>query len=410
MDFNHTSKSTDYIARLRAFMNDHVFPFEREWMDFIMDQNEIKDWKSWKEHPHLENLKAKAKSEGLWNLFLPDHTLGAGLSTLEYAPLAEIMGQVYNAAEIFNCNAPDTGNMEVLFHYGSEWQKEKWLMPLLEGKIKSVFSMTEPQVASSDASNIETELIEDGEHLIIHGKKWWSTNLGHPRARFSIVLCRSGNEIDKRRQHSMVIVPLDTPGVEIKRMQSTFGMYDAPSGHGEVHFNQVKVPRTHLLKGIGEGYAIAQGRLGPGRVHHSMRCVGAAERALSLAIKRSMMRNAFGKPLAKLGGNSERFAEARMDIDQARLLIQNAAWKIDKLGIENALQEVSAIKVVAPRLLQKVTDMAMQIHGGAGISNDLPLVGFFVQARALRLADGPDEVHLRRISRLEFKKHLKGLY
>ncbi|MGB0656785.1 MAG: acyl-CoA dehydrogenase family protein, partial [Flavobacteriaceae bacterium] len=278
--------------------------------------------------------------------------------------------------------------------------------PLLDAKIKSVFSMTEPQVASSDATNIETSIIPDGDSIVINGKKWWSTGLGHAEARVAIVLGKTDPNAARHQQHSMVLVPLDTPGVTIKRMQNTFGVYDAPSGHGEVHFNQVRVPKTHLIQDFGAGFAIAQGRLGPGRIHHCMRCIGAAERALELAVHRSGTREAFQKPLARLGGNAERFAKARIAIDQARLLTLYTAWKIDQKGVKASMTEIAAIKVVAPTVLQEVTDMAMQIHGGAGISDDFPLTGFFMQARALRLADGPDEVHLGTVAKLEFKKHL----
>lgn len=387
-------------------MKEHVYPFEREYVEFHKINNPDGQWENWKEHPKLEELKTKAKEAGLWNLFLPDEESGQGLSVLDYSPLAEEMGRVYNSAEIFNCNAPDTGNMEVLYHFGSEEQKKQWLTPLLNGEMKSVFCMTEPEVASSDATNIRTSIEEDGDEVVINGKKWWSTGLGHPDAKLAIVLGKTGGSEEKHKQHTMVLVPLNTPGVSKKRMQNTFGWYDPPAGHGEVHFENVRVPKENVIMGFGAGFAIAQGRLGPGRIHHCMRCIGAAERALQLAIIRSGTREAFGKLLAQLGGNSERFAKARMDIDQARLLTQFAAWKIDQVGVKESMTEISAIKVVAPNVLQEVTDMAMQIHGGAGISDDFPLTSFFVQARALRLADGPDEVHMRMISRLEFKKYL----
>ncbi|WP_425390307.1 acyl-CoA dehydrogenase family protein [Ekhidna sp.] len=387
-------------------MKEYVFPFEREYIEYHKEHNVDGNWQKWTEHPKLEDLKTKAKEAGLWNLFLPDPELGQGLSVLEYAPLAEEMGRVYNSAEIFNCNAPDTGNMEVLYHFGSDEQKAQWLKPLLEGKIKSVFCMTEPDVASSDATNIETSIEPEGEDIIINGKKWWSTGLGHPDAKVAIVMGKTKGSENKHQQHSMVLVPLATHGVEIKRMLTTFGAYDPPAGHGEVHFKNVRVPKENLIQDFGAGFAIAQGRLGPGRIHHCMRCIGAAERALELAIIRSGTRQAFGKLLAQLGGNSERFAKARIDIDQARLLTHYAAWKIDQVGVKESMTEISAIKVVAPNVLQEVTDMAMQIHGGAGLSDDFPLTSFFIQARALRLADGPDEVHQRMISRLEFKKYL----
>lgn len=406
MDFQPSQKSRDFLDRLRSFLQDHVYPFEREYMDYHKINNPGGQWQNWTEHPGLEVLKSKAREAGLWNLFLPDEETGQGLSVLEYAPLAEEMGRVYNSAEIFNCNAPDTGNMEVLYHFGSDSQKEHWLKPLLEGKIKSVFCMTEPDVASSDATNIETSIEPEGDEIIIHGKKWWTTGLGHPDASIAIVMGKTKGSDDKYRQHSMVLVPLDTPGIEIKRMLTTFGAYDPPGGHGEVHFNNVRVPSENLVMDYGAGFAIAQGRLGPGRIHHCMRCIGAAERALQLAIIRSGTRQAFGKSLAKLGGNAERFAKARLAIDQARLLTHYAAWKIDAEGVKKSMTEISAIKVVAPKVLQDVTDMAMQIHGGAGLSDDFPLANFYLQARALRLADGPDEVHMRMISRLEFKKYL----
>lgn len=406
MNFKPTPESLQYLERLKSFMEKHVYPFEQELREFNHSRNEKSDWKQWEEYPKLDELKKKAQAENLWNLFLPDEEHGQGLSVLEYAPLAEKMGRVYNSADIFNCNAPDTGNMEVLYHFGSEEQKEQWLKPMLAGEIKSVFCMTEPDVASSDATNIETSIEPDGNEIVINGKKWWTTGLGHPDARIAIVMGRTSGSEDRHKQHSMVLVPLDSPGVEIKRMLTTFGAYDGPSGHGEVHFNNVRVPKENLIQDFGDGFGIAQGRLGPGRIHHSMRCIGAAERALELAIMRSGTRSAFGKPLAKLGGNSERFAKARIAIDQARLLTQYAAWKIDEVGVKESMTEISAIKVVAPNVLQEVTDMAMQIHGGAGLGSDLPLSSFFIQARALRLADGPDEVHMRMISRLEFKKYL----
>lgn len=406
MNFQPSERSQQYYEKLKSFMEEYVFPFEREYIEYNKKYNADGNWQNWTEHPKLEELKSRAKEAGLWNLFLPDPELGYGLSVLEYAPLAEEMGRVYNAAEIFNCNAPDTGNMEVLYHFGSDEQKERWLKPLLAGEIKSVFCMTEPDVASSDATNIETSIEPDGDEIIISGKKWWSTGLGHPNAKVAIVMGKTKGSENKHQQHSMVLVPLDTPGVEIQRMLTTFGVYDPPAGHGEVHFKNARVPREYLIQDFGAGFAIAQGRLGPGRIHHCMRCIGAAERALELAIIRSGTRQAFGKLLAQLGGNAERFAKARIDIDQARLLTHYAAWKIDQVGVKESMTEISAIKVVAPNVLQEITDMAMQIHGGAGLSDDFPLTSFFIQARALRLADGPDEVHQRMISRLEFKKYL----
>lgn len=408
MNFQPSEKSLEYLSRLRAFMEKHIYPFEKELAEFNNKQNANADWVNWQEHSKIEAIKIKAKEEGLWNLFLPDHELGQGLSTLDYAPLAEEMGKVYNSAEFFNCNAPDTGNMEVLYHFGSSMQKEKFLKPLLEDEVKSVFAMTEPQVASSDATNIETSILPQGEEIIVNGTKWWSTGLGHPRASFAIVMGKTDPEADRHNQHSMVIVPLDSPGVKIKRMLPTFGAYDAPSGHGEVSFENVSVPKENLIQDYGAGFAIAQGRLGPGRIHHCMRCIGAAERALYLTLVRSGTREAFGRPLARLGGNAERVADARINIDQARLLTHYAAWKIDEFGIRKSMTEISAIKVAAPKVLQEVTDMAMQIHGGAGLSDDFPLTSFYMQARALRLADGPDEVHKSVIAKIEYKKLLSS--
>lgn len=406
MDFTPSERSQAYLERLKTFMQAHVYPFEESYREYHREHNNHGRWREWSEHPEVAKIKQKAKEAGLWNLFLPDAKQGEGLSVLEYAPMAEEMGRVYNSSEFFNCNAPDTGNMEVLYHFGSDQQKEQWLQPLLDAKIKSVFSMTEPQVASSDATNIETSITPDGDSIVVNGKKWWSTGLGHAEARLAIVLGKTDPKAARHQQHSMVLVPLDTPGVTIKRMQNTFGVYDAPSGHGEVHFDQVRVPKANLIQDFGAGFAIAQGRLGPGRIHHCMRCIGAAERALELALHRSGTREAFQKPLARLGGNAERFAKARIAIDQARLLTLYTAWKIDQKGVKASMTEIAAIKVVAPTVLQEVTDMAMQIHGGAGISDDFPLTGFFMQARALRLADGPDEVHLGTVAKLEFKKHL----
>jgi alkylation response protein AidB-like acyl-CoA dehydrogenase len=406
MDFTPSQRSQAYLERLKTFMQAHVYPFEESYREYHREHNNHGRWREWSEHPEVAKIKQKAKEAGLWNLFLPDAKLGEGLSVLEYAPMAEEMGRVYNSSEFFNCNAPDTGNMEVLYHFGSDQQKEQWLQPLLDAKIKSVFSMTEPQVASSDATNIETSITPDGDSIVVNGKKWWSTGLGHAEARLAIVLGKTDPKAARHQQHSMVLVPLDTPGVTIKRMQNTFGVYDAPSGHGEVHFDQVRVSKANLIQDFGAGFAIAQGRLGPGRIHHCMRCIGAAERALELALHRSGTREAFQKPLARLGGNAERFAKARIAIDQARLLTLYTAWKIDQKGVKASMTEIAAIKVVAPTVLQEVTDMAMQIHGGAGISDDFPLTGFFMQARALRLADGPDEVHLGTVAKLEFKKHL----
>ncbi len=405
MDFSHNAKTLDYLTRLKAFMKEHIEPVEEQVYAEMHELNPTSDWTQWQMHPIIEPLKQKAKDAGLWNLFLPDTELAEGLTTLEYAPLAEQMGRCQFASEVFNCSAPDTGNMEVLYHFGNEAQKKGWLTPLLEGEIRSVFGMTEPDVASSDATNMAATIDVDGDELVINGKKWWSTGLGHPNAKVTIFMGLSNPENDKHSQHSMVIVPLDTPGIEIKRMLSAYGDYDAPSGHGEMHFTNVRVPKENLIMGLGKGFAIAQGRLGPGRIHHCMRAIGGAEKSLELAMKRSLSRTAFGKPLFKLGGNSERIAEARMAIDQARLLTLNAAWKIDSVGVKHAMTEISAIKVVVPRMLEQVVDMAVQLHGGAGMCEDFPLARYAAGARALRLADGPDEVHRGMVSRLELKKY-----
>lgn len=404
MNFEHHPTTQSYMKRLQAFMQAHIEPFEAEFHDWNQ-ANEHGDWRAWQLHPKIAELKEKAREQGLWNLFLPDAELGAGLTTTQYAPLAEIMGRSLIAPEVFNCNAPDTGNMEVLYHFGSDQQQQQWLAPLLAGEIRSVFCMTEPAVASSDATNMAATIEEDGDEVVINGRKWWSTGLGHPDAAFAIVMGLSRPQADKHQQHSMVIVPLDTPGVSIERMLTAFNSYDAPYGHGEVQFDQVRVPKANVIAEIGMGFAIAQGRLGPGRIHHCMRALGAAERALSLLIQRGAARQAFGQPLLKLGGNSERIAEHRMAIDQARLYTLSAADKIDRLGVKHAMSEISGIKVVVPNVLQRVVDDAIQIHGGAGMSQDVPLTALYTVARALRLADGPDEVHKAMVTRTELKKY-----
>ncbi|HEX8823292.1 MAG TPA: acyl-CoA dehydrogenase family protein [Archangium sp.] len=405
MNFEPTARSKDYRERVQRFMREHVAPAEAVYAR-QMQAGHHGDWRGWSVPPVMEELKARARAEGLWNLFLPDAKLGAGLSTLEYAPLAEEMGRSFIAPEVFNCNAPDTGNMEVLYRYGSPEQQERWLVPLLAGEIRSVFCMTEPDVASSDATNMQATAVVEGDTVVLNGKKWWSSGLGHPRAKVAIFMARTADPAaDRHHQHSMVLVPLDAPGVEIKRMLPVYGEYDAPHGHGEVHFENVRVPLSNMIGGPGRGFEIAQGRLGPGRIHHCMRCIGAAEQALDLMIDRGMARTAFGKPLINLGGNRERVAEARIAIDQARLLTLYAAWKLDEVGALGAMTEISAIKVVAPNVLQKVVDDAIQIHGGAGVSrDDGPLAGFFAQARSLRIADGPDEVHKGVIARIELAR------
>ena len=405
MDFAPSPKTQDYFTRVQAFMAEHIVPIEDDYHRENLAANSGPDWQSWQVLPIIEELKAKARAAGLWNMFLPDATHGAGLSTLEYAPIAEETGRSFLAPTVFNCNAPDTGNMEVLHYFGTEAQKQQWLTPLLAGKIRSVFCMTEPDVASSDATNMQATIVEDGDELVLNGRKWWATGLGHPDARLAIFMGLSNPDAAPHARHSMVLVPLDTPGVKIQRMLPAFSDYDAPYGHGEVWFENVRVPRANLLRGLGDGFAIAQGRLGPGRIHHCMRCIGAAERALELLIKRGLSRTAFGKPLLHLGGNLERVADLRMAIDQARLLTLYAAWKIDNQGVKAAMNEISAIKVVAPNVLQRVVDEAIQLHGGAGVSHDVPLTALFTVARALRLADGPDEVHRAMVARVELAKY-----
>ena len=400
MNFNHSSKSLEYIEKIREFLFNHILPLEAELLEKM--QYSSGDWTTWKLDPRLESLKEQAKSEGLWNLFLPPVS---GLSNVEYAPLAEWMGYSPLAPEIFNCNAPDTGNMEVLWKYGSEAQKEQWLNPLLEGRIRSVFCMTEPDVASSDATNMQATIREDGDEVIVNGVKWWSTGLGHPDCRVAIFMGLSNPEAPRHSQHSMVLVPMDAPGVNIRRMLPVFNAFDPPYGHGEVVFENVRVPKNNVIAGLGKGFEIAQGRLGPGRVHHCMRLIGAAERALMLLVQRSAQRVAFGKPLFKLGGNMDLIANARIDLEMARLLVMKTAFLLDTGGSRAAMSEVSQIKVVAPNLACRIIDQAMQIHGGQGLSNDTPLAALYGYARALRLADGPDEVHRGVVAKFELKKY-----
>ncbi len=405
MDFEPSQRSREYLEKVRRFVRLHVEPFEAAWRQELREACPDGDWRLWRVPARVEELKARAREEGLWNLFLPDPQLGAGLSTLEYAPIAEATGRSPFAPEVFNCNAPDSGNMEVLCHFGSEEQKRRWLTPLLAGEVRSVFCMTEPDVASSDATNMRATALVEGDEVVLEGTKWWSTGLGHPRAAVAVVLAHTPNPgADRHHQHSMLLVPLDAPGVEIVRMLPVYGDFDPPYGHGEVRFRGVRLPLTCLIGGPGRGFEIAQGRLGPGRIHHAMRCVGAAERSLELAIDRGLSRAAFGKALVDLGGNRERIAEARLAIDQARLLTLWAAWKLDQLGALGAMTEISAIKVVAPNVLARVVDDAIQLHGAAGLSEDTPLAAFFAQARSLRLADGPDEVHRALIARLEIAR------
>ena len=402
MDFSLSAKAKAYIQRLSAFMEEHVSPAEAEYRAQVQT---LPDWHSWKQPPIMESLKAKAKAAGLWNLFLPDKEYGAGLSNVEYAPLAEITGRSSIAPEVFNCNAPDTGNMEVLVKYGSGEQKARWLTPLLAGEIRSAFCMTEPDVASSDATNIQATGLIEGDQVVLNGLKWWSSGVGHPHCRLLIFMGITDRSASKYQRHSMVLVPIDTPGVEIERMVSVFGSYDPPFGHGEVRFTDVRVPVDYIIAGPGRGFEIAQGRLGPGRIHHCMRTLGAAELALELLCRRSLRRVAFGKALAQLGGNGDVIANARIMLEQARLLTLKAAWMIDEAGAKGARSEISQIKVAVPNIALEIIDRAIQMHGGAGVSADFPLADMFATIRTLRIADGPDEVHRALIARLELQKY-----
>lgn len=405
MDFSLSELAQTLSQKIRAFLDQHVLP--QETLYFQQLGADGPHWREWKVPPIMETWKAAAREQGLWNLFLPPHGT-AGLSNCDYAPLAEIMGHSPIAPEIFNCNAPDTGNMEVLHKYGSEEQKERWLKPLLDGRIRSVFFMTEPDVASSDATNMQATCRVEGSEIVLNGRKWWSSGVGHPDCKVGIFMGVSDPNAPRHQRHSMVLVPLDAPGVTIERMLPVFHSYDAPYGHGEVSFHNVRLPLNALIAGPGRGFEIAQGRLGPGRIHHCMRAIGAAERALKLLCQRASQRVAFGKPLFELGGNRDIIADARMRIDMARLLTLKAAWMIDKVGVHNAMSEISQIKVVAPNVAQDVIDQAIQIHGGAGLSDDFPLAALYAYARVLRIADGPDEVHRNLIAKLEWKRQGLG--
>ena len=414
MDFSPSPRAADLTARVAAFVADEITPLEAAYHRDLAEARRAGD--PWQPLPVIEELKTKARAQGLWNLFLPkDHAGeyaakhgtdgGEGLTNVDYAPLAEIMGRSTIAPLVFNCNAPDTGNMEVLLRYGSQEQRDRWLDPLLDGRIRSAFTMTEPDVASSDATNMEATAILDGDEVVVNGRKWWSTGVGHPDCEIYVFMGLTDPDADRHHRHSMVLVPRDTPGVRIERMLPTMGYYDEPLGHGEVSFTDVRVPAGNILSGPGEAFAIAQGRLGPGRVHHCMRLIGLAELALEHACRRGLARSAFGKPLASLGGNRERIADARIAIEQARLLVLNAAWKLDTGGPMNALSEVSQIKVAVPAMATQVIDMALQLHGGGGMSDDYPLALAYVGARSLRLADGPDEVHRGLVARIELAKY-----
>ncbi len=399
MNFDYSEKVQKLVSRLEAFMDELVYPNER----VFEEQLEAADSR-WTVLPIMEELKGEARAAGLWNLFLPESEYGAGLTNLEYAPLCEVMGRSPIAPEIFNCNAPDTGNMEVLVRYGTPEQKERWLEPLLRGEIRSCFAMTEPDVASSDATNIRARIERDGDEYVVNGRKWWSTGAGDPRCSLAIVMGKTDPSAPRHEQQSMILVPLDTPGVEIERTLPVFGYDDAPHGHAEISFEDARVPASNMIWDEGKGFAIAQGRLGPGRIHHCMRLVGVAERALELMRERVREREAFGKPLAEQGVIMEWIADSRIEIEQARLLTLKAAHMMDTAGNKEARAEIAMIKVVAPNVALRVLDRAIQAHGGAGVSDDFPLAYFWANARTLRLADGPDEVHRASVAKLELKK------
>jgi len=400
VEFAYSDKVRALQDKLNDFMERHVYPNEAR------HEREVGTGDRWQPSALIEELKAKAKLEGLWNLFLPHSPRGAGLSNLEYAPLCEIMGRSPMAPEAFNCSAPDTGNMETIELYGSDEQKERWLKPLLAGEIRSCFAMTEPAVASSDATNIECTILRDGDDYVVNGRKWWTTGAPDPRCKIAIVMGKTDPQsADRYRQQSMVLVPMDTAGVKVLRPLSVFGYDDAPVGHAEVLFDNVRVPRSNILLGEGRGFEIAQGRLGPGRIHHCMRAIGLAERSLEDMCKRVKGRTAFGKPLAEQGVTLERIAEARIMIEQARLLVLKAAYMMDTVGNKMARAEIAMIKVAVPGMLTRVVDMAIQAHGGAGFSADFGLAKAYATARAMRVFDGPDEVHRDQIGRLELRKY-----
>jgi acyl-CoA dehydrogenase len=407
MDFNYSPRTQELQARVQAFMAQHIYPAEGQWWAEL--EENTRAGKRWTPLRVIEDLKPKAREAGLWNLFLPESARGAGLTNQEYAPLAEIMGAVPWASEVFNCSAPDTGNMEVLVRYGTPEHQQRWLAPLLAGEIRSAFAMTEPAVASSDATNIEASIRrepgKDGDEYVINGRKWWTSGAGDPRCKIMIFMGKSDPEAPRHSQQSMVLVPMDTPGVKVMRPLSVMGYDDAPHGHMEIDFSNVRVPASNMLLGEGRGFEIAQGRLGPGRIHHCMRLVGLAERALKLMCQRATSRVAFGKTVAQQTVTQERIAEARCMIDQARLLTLKAAWTMDVAGNKTAKAEIAMIKVVAPNMACQVIDWAMQVHGGAGMSQDFPLAYFYAQARTLRFADGPDEVHRNAIAKIELGKH-----
>ncbi len=403
MQLDNSERSKELGIRISQFMDEHVFPAEAIYAEQM--EEFTKQGNRWQVPQIIEDKKKIAKSEGLWNLFLPENPMGESMSNLDYAPLCELMGRSGIASEIFNCSAPDTGNMEVLAQYGTPEQLELWLKPLLDGEIRSAFGMTEPNVASSDATNISSSIEPDGDEYVINGEKWWTSGAGDPRCKIIIFMGVTNPDNPKHSRQSQILVPMDTPGVEIKRMMTVFGSDDAPHGHAHMKFTNVRVPKENLLLGEGRGFEIAQGRLGPGRIHHCMRTIGVAERALELLCKRSTSRVAFGKPLSELGGNYDIIADCRTEIEMCRLLTLKAAYLMDKVGNKVARSEIAQIKVAVPNMALRVIDKAIQIHGGAGVSQDTPLAKLYAGMRTLRIADGPDEVHRRTIARMELAKY-----
>lgn len=400
MNFEYSQRSLDLQARVDAFMQEHIFPLEDEYADFIANN-------PWRIFPKQEELKTLARKAGLWNLFLPvEYGMDSpGLTNLDYAPLAALMGRVLWSSQIFNCSAPDTGNMEVLSKYGTEYQKQKWLKPLLDGEIRSAFLMTEPDVASSDATNIETSIVRHGDEYVINGRKWWSTGAMNPNTRMYIVMGKTDPKADRHIQQSMIIVPADASGVRVVRPLSVFGAFESPEGHAEIELRDVRVPKENLLVGEGSGFAIAQGRLGPGRIHHCMRLIGCAQRGLEMMCRRVAERETFGKKIAQYSSIRQDIAKSQCEIEQARLLTLSAADKIDRFGIKAAKDLVAMIKIVVPQMACNVLDRAIQAHGGLGVSSDTPLAEFWIYARAVRIADGPDEVHMYQLGRNLIKKY-----